>query len=298
MHHLVQAPGQSSGRDRAGWVDRLDELHLLTPLRIVLILLVAVVLVLLVRRFVERMLRSVLDRTSSDRPRAEVRHRALASAMRGAFVGIIWTIAVITMISEVGVNIGAFVATATVVGGAVAFGAQTLIRDVIAGFFVLAEDQYGVGDDVDLGLASGSVERITLRSVRLRDGEGRVWYVPHGNVLRVANSSKASAALLDLHIDRNSDVTSALEIAGRIGRDLRDDPNCAARLTGDAEVVGVSDVRDDRIVLRVKAPTLPNEGDAVRRAWRVRALQAFRDGELVAPGASTAAAGDAPESSE
>ncbi len=285
MRHLVQTPGQTPGGDRAGWVERLDELHLLTPFRVALIFLVALVLALLVRRLVERILRSVLDRTPGDRPRAEVRHRALASAMRGALVGIIWTIAVITIVSEVGVNIGAFIATATIVGGAVAFGAQTLIRDVIAGFFVLAEDQYGIGDDVDLGLASGSVERITLRSVRLRDGEGRVWHVPHGNVLRVANTSKSWSTWLDVQVDRSSDVDSALAVAARLGRELRADPACGPLLTGDPEIDGVTDVTDDRLVLRVKAPTVPNQGDAVRRAWRLRVLQAFRDGELAAPGA-------------
>ena len=189
-----------------GWVRRLDDLHLLTPLRVALIVIAAFLITVVLQRVVGRLLSRLMGRGVSH-PRAEARRRALASALRGALVGIIWTMAVITIIGEVGINIGAFVATATVVGGAVAFGAQTLVRDVIAGFFVLAEDQYGVGDDVDLGLASGSVEKITLRSVRLRDGEGKVWFVPHGNVQRVANSSKASAAWLDLHIDRGSDVS-------------------------------------------------------------------------------------------
>ena len=132
--------------------------------------------------------------------RAGARQRALTSALRSALLGLVWAAAVITIISEVGVNIGAFVATATVVGGAVAFGAQTLVRDLIAGFFVLAEDQYGAGDIVDVGLASGVVEQITLRSVRLRDSEGQIWYVPHGGVSRVGNLSKATSVLLDVEV--------------------------------------------------------------------------------------------------
>lgn len=267
-----------------GWVKRLDELHLLTPLRVALIIAVAYVVTLVLQRVVGRLLAKLMGRGVSH-PRAEARRRALASALRGAFVGIVWATAVITIVGEIGVNIGAFVATATVVGGAVAFGAQTMVRDVIAGFFVLAEDQYGVGDDVDLGLASGSVEKITLRSVRLRDGEGKVWFVPHGNVQRVANSSKASAAWLDLHIDRGSDVSAALEVAARLGDELRHDPTVGHSLAGDPAVVGVTDVRDDRFVVRVKAPTLPNEGDTVRRAWRVLALEAFARGDLMPPSA-------------
>lgn len=265
-------------------MQRLDELHLLTPLRVVGIVVGAIVVTIVLQRIVRRLLSRDLP-PGVTHPRAEARRRALASAVRGALVGIIWTTAVITIIGEVGINISAFVATATVVGGAVAFGAQTMVRDMIAGFFVLAEDQYGVGDEVDLGLAAGTVEKITLRSVRLRDGEGKVWFVPHGNVQRIANSSQASAAWLDLHIDRGSDLGVALQVAGRLGEELRNDPEIGPRLAGDPSVVGVTDVRDDRVVVRVKAPTKPNEGDAVRRAWRVLALEAFARGDLAAPSA-------------
>jgi small conductance mechanosensitive channel len=268
------------------WVRRLDELHLLTPLRVALIIAVALIVTVVLQRLVSRAVLRLMGLGLSS-PRAEARRRALASALRGALVGVIWAIAVITVVGEVGINIGAFVATATVIGGAVAFGAQTMVRDVIAGFFVLAEDQYGVGDDVDLGLASGSVEKITLRSVRLRDGEGKVWFVPHGNVQRVANSSKASAAWLDLHIDRGSEVAAALEVAARLGDALRQDPIVGHSLDGEPIVIGVTDVRDDRFVVRVKAPTQPNQGDAVRRAWRVLALEAFARGDLVPPNAPT-----------
>lgn len=267
-----------------GWVRRLDELHLLTPLRLAVIVAVALVITMILQRVVGRLLSRLMGLGVSH-PRADARRRALGSALRGALVGIVWATAVITIVGEVGVNIGAFVATATVVGGAVAFGAQTMVRDVIAGFFVLAEDQYGVGDDVDLGLASGNVEKITLRSVRLRDGEGKVWFVPHGYVQRVANSSKASAAWLDLHIDRGSDVSAALEVAARLGDELRHDATVGHCLAADPLVVGVTDVRDDRFVVRVNAPTLPNEGDKVRRAWRVLALEAFARGDLTPPSA-------------
>src|SRR5258706_10743448 len=98
--------------------------------------------------------------------------------------------ALLAIISELGVNLGAFVAAATIIGGALAFGAQTIVRDFLAGIFVLVEDQYGVGDIVDLGLASGQVERVTLRSTRLRDDEGRVWHVPNGQVVRAGNLSQ------------------------------------------------------------------------------------------------------------
>jgi moderate conductance mechanosensitive channel len=268
---------------RPSWINRLDELHLLTPLRIVAIIAVAIVLMVVLRSVVTRLLRRTLELPGTDRSRADARQRALASALRSAVVGVVWSATVITIISEVGVNIGGVVATATVIGGAIAFGAQTLVRDMIAGLFVLAEDQYGVGDQVDLGLATGEVERITLRSVRLRDGDGRVWHVAHGNVMRVANLSKSSLALLDLEVARDSDLAEIEEVVTRLGEQLHDHPTAGPLLSGDPRIVGLIEVRDDRLIYRVVAPTLPGMYDQVRRVWRSLALDAFRDGRLRTP---------------
>lgn len=264
-------------------MQNLDDLHLLTPLRILAIIIVAIVVAVLLRSVVTRVLGRTLAIPGTDRSRSDARQRALSSALRSAVVGVVWGTAVITIISELGVNIGGVIATATVIGGAVAFGAQTLIRDVIAGLFVLAEDQYGVGDSIDLGLAAGEVERITLRSVRLRDGEGRVWHVAHGNVMCVANLSKSSTALLDLELSRLSDLRVVEEVVDRLASRLREHSALGPAVTGDITKVGLIDLRDDRIVYRVSAQTLPGKRDELRRVWRRLALEAFRDGELVAP---------------
>ena len=258
---------------RPSWIDRLDELHLLTPLRILAIIVVAIVVAIVLRT--RRHTSAQPHARSFQVPiasRADARQRALSSALRSAVVGVVWATAVITIISELGVNIGGVIATATVIGGAIAFGAQTLIRDVIAGLFVLAEDQYGVGDSVDLGYATGEVERITLRSVRLRDGEGKVWHVAHGNVLCVANLSKSSVALLDLELARDSDLGVVEEVVGRLVQQLRELPDIGPTLIGEPTIVGVTEVRDDRLVYRVSAPTIPGKRDEVRRAWRRLAL--------------------------
>lgn len=264
-------------------MNRLDELHLLTPLRILAIVVVAIILSLVLRTVINRVLGRTLGLAGVERTRAEARQRALASALKSAMVGVVWGTAVITIISEIGVNIGGVIATATIIGGAVAFGAQTLIRDLIAGLFVLAEDQYGVGDQVDLGFASGQVERITLRSVRLHDGEGRVWHMAHGNVVRVANLSKSSRALLDIEVARDSDPAVVEEVAAELARRLAEDPSAASIMTGDATVVGLMDMRDDRLIYRIAAPTLPGRHDEVRRAWRSVLLNAFREGDLRRP---------------
>ncbi|MEY2417236.1 MAG: moderate conductance mechanosensitive channel [Ilumatobacteraceae bacterium] len=264
-------------------MQNLDDLHLLTPLRILAIIIVAIVVAVVLRGIVTRVLSRTLGIPGTDRSRADARQRALSSALRSAVVGVVWATAIITIISELGVNIGGVIATATVIGGAVAFGAQTLIRDVIAGLFVLAEDQYGVGDSVDFGLATGEVERITLRSVRLRDAEGRVWHVAHGNVMCVANLSKSSTALLDLELSRDSDLGVVEEVVGRLTSQLREHQSAGPALRGDLTIVGLTELRDDRVVYRVSAPTQPGKREEVRRAWRRLALQAFREGDLLAP---------------
>lgn len=265
------------------WVQHLDRLHLLTPLRVLGVALAAAILTVVVHRVVARTLTQVLGRaTPGDQTRAAARHKALSSALRAALVGMIWAVAVITIISELGINIGGFVATATVIGGAVAFGAQTLIRDIIAGFFVLSDDQYGVGDEVDLGLTTGTVERVTLRSARLRDGEGRIWHVQHGNVLRVANLTKAATALLDVTVSRAAPVDDVLAAIHVVAVAFADDDHVATMLLSTPIVVGVTEVGDDRIVVRVSAPCRIGRKDEVKRAWHLATLRAFENGVLTA----------------
>ncbi len=192
-------------------------------------------------------------------------------------------------------------ATATVVGGAVAFGAQQLVRDLISGFFVLAEDQYGVGDQVDVGHATGVVERITLRSVRMRDGHGGVWHVPHGGVLRVANLSKASLALLDIEVSRSMSLAELDQQAHRLCAALAAHPLAGPKLIGVPTPVGLVDVHDDRLVYRLSASTEAGQQDGVRRTWRGLVVLAFEAGDLVAPNSApttTLVQLQRPESSE
>lgn len=273
--------------NQPGWIERLDELHLLTPLRVVLILVVAWVLARVLRVVVARLLRRTLTVPGlllrADTSRVEARQRALAVALRSAIVGVVWATATITVVSELGINIGAFVATATVVGGAVAFGAQQLMRDLIAGFFVLAEDQFGVGDEVDLGIAAGTVERVTLRSVRLRDGLGGVWYVPHGGVARVSNLSKESAVALDLEVARTSSMAAVADEGAALCAALTADSAMTGRLVGEPQVVGLVDLRDDRLVYRLLVGTQPGAQQEVRRRWRELALASFEAGRLSRP---------------
>ena len=269
--------------DPPDWVQQLENSHLWIPVRVAFALLLAYLLTLLVQRAVRRFVKKTIGLPGIDPARAEGRQRALAGAMRGALIGVIWSIAVITIIGELGINIGAFVATATVVGGAVAFGAQQLVRDVISGLFVLSEDQYGVGDVVDVGHACGTVERITLRSVRLRDGQGGIWHVPHGGVLRVANLSKDSMAVLDIEVSRSTPLADLDAQGAALCAALLADPEAAPNLVGEPRVIGITNVTDDRLVYRLVVGTMAGAHDGVRRRWRLLALLAFEAGTLEAP---------------
>ena len=157
------------------------------PLRIVAVVVVAVALHLFVRSAIKRFVAKV---RSASTKRAAQRAATLTLVLRSMATTAIWTTALLLVLGEVGVNLGPLLAGAGIVGIAVGFGAQSLVKDVLAGMFLLIEDQYGVGDDVDLGVAEGTVDAITLRITRLCDAQGTVWHVPNGEIRRVGNFSQ------------------------------------------------------------------------------------------------------------
>ncbi len=174
-----------------------------TPLKIGIVLIGAVILTAVLRRVIHRFatrLRSATTTMKRRRPasiseseaaaRLENRVTTLSTALVSVASIIVWTIAMLTVLGELDVNLGPLIAGAGIAGVALGFGAQSLVRDFLAGVFILVEDQYGVGDLVDVGPASGTVERVTLRVTRLRDEEGVIWYVPNGEIRRVGNSSQ------------------------------------------------------------------------------------------------------------
>jgi moderate conductance mechanosensitive channel len=265
----------------------LAAFSLSTPTRVGTIVVVALLVTAVVTRGIGRLIKRLPATMVTGR--SDQRTRTLTTVLRSTLIAAIWIVVVITLLSEAGVNLGAFVATATVVGGAVAFGAQTLVRDVIAGFFVLAEDQYGVGDVVDLGHATGTVERISLRSTRLRDNEGRVWWVPNGQIVRVANLTQGFAnAVVDVPFPITAEVAVTVAALEAVVAPL------------EAEVLGVQELTDDRFILRVTARTEPGQQFGARRKLRAAIADAYRDGRLPkpAPGGTTVVLLGQPEPSE
>lgn len=269
-----------------GWLGRLLEWALRTPLQVAFIVAAAIgatwLVGLVIRRVTSGVAR-VQERVPGEIVRAEQRRSALSSALRSVAVGAIWSVAVITIIGALGVNLGAFVAVATVIGGAIGFGAQQVVRDLIAGMYVVAEDQYGVGDIIDVGFASGTVEKVSLRSVKLRDIEGRLWHVPHGNVQRVANLSQEWAqSLIDVPISLEADVTRVIPVLQDVVDAAVAAPSLDGRVLDPPQVLGVQSVLDDRIVLRVVVRTQPAAQWEVGRAVWTAVLAARADGRLPA----------------
>ena len=182
------------------------------------------------------------------------------------------------ILSELGVNIAPIIASAGIVGLALGFGAQSLVRDFLAGIFIFIEDQYGVGDVVDVGEANGTVEAVTLRMTRLRDIEGVVWYVPNGEILRVGNKSQGYAvAVVDLPIAHSADVEEATELAGTTATERAARDDIADDVLETPEVLGVDKIGPEGVTLRITVRVNPGRQWAVQRALIGAITDAFDD---------------------
>ena len=228
--------------------------------------------------------------------RREQRARTMASVLKSLTTWAIGVIVVLTVLDALGIPTGPLLASAGIVGVAVGFGAQALVRDVISGVFMLAEDQYGVGDVVDLGDASGVVEAVGLRVTRVRDIDGTVWYIRNGQVLRVGNRSQGWArAVLDVGIAYGEDVARAENLLLDVARRLKDDAEFGPLVLEEPEMWGVESVSADGVVLRLVVKTQPLQQWAVARELRRRIKERFDiEGVRVAhPQSAVWVAGDA-----
>lgn len=262
-----------------------------TPLKIAVVVVAAAVLGAVLRRGVHRFARRLrlaavqvqrrgpmLLAESESAARLENRVTTLSAVLSSVVTIVIWTLALLVVLGELGVSIGPLIAGAGIAGIALGFGAQTLVRDFLAGVFILIEDQYGVGDIVDLGEASGTVEKVTLRITQLRDVEGTVWYVPNGEIRRAGNRSQYWArALIDVQVAYETDLRAARDVIEGVLRDLWQDPEWGrgAVVTEPPEVWGVEQLAADGITLRLVVTTRPAQQWATQRELRLRLKEAF-----------------------
>jgi small conductance mechanosensitive channel len=199
--------------------------------------------------------------------------------------------AAIMVLAEFGVDLAPILASAGIIGVAVGFGAQNLVKDFLSGMFMLLEDQYGVGDIVDVGQASGTVETVGLRITTLRDGNGTLWYVRNGEILRVGNKSQGFAvAVADLLLAHNADIGQAVELATRAASAAVADPEVAEYVLEEPEVVGIEKVGPEGVTFRVTARTAPGQQFGVQRALITTLTEAFDRAGLPRPFAFPTAA--------
>ncbi len=220
---------------------------------------------------------SVLLRTDEWNLRTEARVHTLTAVFRSLATAFIWFVAIVWILDIVEVNFGPLIAGAGIAGIALGFGTQTMVKDFIAGFFLVAEDQFGVGDVVDLGGdAKGTVEQITLRSTRLRDVEGTVWHVPNGVLTRVANKSQEWArALIDVVVPYDVDLDEVTALMQKVANDLTADERWKREVLERADIWGVQDFASDGIHVRMVIKTRPAAQFGLLRELRRRLKAAF-----------------------
>ena len=220
--------------------------------------------------------RGAAESGDSARSRRLQRARTMGDLLKSVITGVIVAIVITMMLAELNYDIGPIIASAGIVGIALGFGAQNLVKDFLAGTFMIFEDQLGVGDVVDLGPASGTVEAVSLRVTRLRDVNGTVWYVRNGEILRVGNQSQNWArAVLDVTVPYREDVARVRSVLSDVANDLWHDEDFEGVIIEEPEIWGVEAVTADEITIRVTLKTAPMEQWRVAREMRARIKARF-----------------------
>ncbi len=216
--------------------------------------------------------------------RREQRAEALGQLMRSIVTFTIFGLGILVVLAQAGVNLTPILASAGVVGVALGFGAQTLVKDFLSGIFLVLEDQFGVGDVVDLGPAIGTVEEVTLRITRVRDLSGIVWYVRNGEILRVGNRSQGwTTAVVDVPVAFNEDLDRVRRIVDKVGTMMDGDPAYDGILFGMPTYAGVESVSGDAMFVRVIAKAAPDQQMTAARAIREQIKLGFDEAGIKVP---------------
>jgi small conductance mechanosensitive channel len=289
---LCQQVYDWSGTD---WLAENAETLIATPARILLIVVVAV----LVRYLAHRAIRRLTDHTTGSpvpsilrarRLRAAAvgdgaeqvaarrtqRAEAIGSVLRSCASIVVLGIAVVLVLGELGINLAPILASAGVVGVALGFGAQNLVKDFIAGIGIILEDQYGVGDVVDLGEASGTVEAVGLRITRVRDVNGVVWYARNGEILRVGNKSQGYAqVVIDMPVAHDTDLERCRAVMQEVADALYAEDEWVEVLLSEPESLGVEQITSEGVFMRLQVRTTNADQWRVGRELRMRLKERF-----------------------
>ncbi len=217
-----------------------------------------------------------LEHSPAVAERRQQRADTMGGLLKSITTSVVAAIVILMALAELGLNIAPLIASAGILGVALGFGAQTLVKDFLSGIFMILEDQYGVGDVVNLGAATGTVEAVGLRVTRLRDVNGTVWYLRNGELLAVGNMSQNWArTVLDIPVAFSEDLERVRDILVEVGRGLWQDPEFQHDILEEPEVWGVERWDPDGVIMRVVLKTAPLQQWAVAREMRKRIKDRF-----------------------
>ncbi|MFE0724675.1 mechanosensitive ion channel family protein [Streptomyces rochei] len=278
---------QESASNAAGWVEENWSTWLATGLRVLLIVVIAAVLRVVVRRAITKLIDRMNRRAGTgastalsgllvNAERRRQRSEAIGSVLRSVASFLILGTAALMVLGTFQINLAPLLASAGVAGVAIGFGARNLVTDFLSGVFMILEDQYGVGDSIDAGVASGEVIEVGLRVTKLRGDNGEIWYVRNGEVKRIGNLSQGWAtAGVDVTVRSDEDLDQVKETIGAVGERMSKEEPWNEMLWGPIEVLGLDSVLLDSMVVRVSAKTMPGKSLTVERELRWRVKRAF-----------------------
>lgn len=256
--------------------------HVATGGRILLIAVLTLLALRTIHRVVPQLRELLVARQETTEDGQRV--RTLSRVIRYVLTVAVTLLGAMLVLGELGISVAPILGAAGVIGIAVGFGAQSLVKDYFTGFFLLLENQLRIGDVVDAGGKSGTVEELTLRYLRLRDYSGNVHYIPNGNITVVTNMSLGFAyAVIDIGVAYAERIDEVIALMRRVGETLRTDPSFATRILEPLEVAGVEQWADSAVVIRCRFKVAPLEQWSVRREYLARIKAAFDEAGVEIP---------------
>lgn len=259
------------------WTEQIVPWLMSHGIRIILILILAFLIDRVLQRIVARAVRASVRPDANTSPDAErKREDTLIRIFSGALNILIMIIAFMMILQEAGIEIGPLIAGAGIVGLAVGFGGQYLIRDIITGLFLMLENQYRIGDVVNIEGLSGSVEDITLRKTTLRNLDGTVHHIPHGSITKVSNLSKDFARVnMDMGVSYRTNIDHLIKVINETGRELAADPAFSDSIISPPQFLRVNEFADSAIIVKILGDTKPLKQWEIAGEFRKRLKAAF-----------------------
>jgi small conductance mechanosensitive channel len=289
---------------------------LFRPIKVIIIIVAALLVVGLLRRAIDRTVgriiaaqaRRALELDQADRDlagrepapsrlgfkraqrtallveRGQQRAETIGAVLRSVGAVFVYSVAVLVGLGEFGINLGPLIASAGIIGVALGFGAQSLVKDFLSGIFMVLEDQYGVGDVVDLGEASGVVEAVNLRTTQVRGLDGTLWFIPNGEIRRVGNKSQQWArAVLDVEVAYSTDISRAISVIKQVADQVWREGQADATVLEEPEIWGIEAFGENSIVIRLAIKTEAGEQWSTARVVRRMLKEAFDQAGIEIP---------------